>query len=249
MAYSAVARKRASSFTDPTDIAGCQLWLDASQITGLNDGDAVATWSDESGNDNDATQSESTYRPLYKTNIVNSKPVVRFDGSNDYLELDSAVSALGAECSAFIVSAFPDTSPSYVTLLGHGVASATDYTQLAYDTSGYLTWRRKSAGAGPQVTGNADLTDGVFRICTAIGNANGSIARLGIDGGTYGSSATTFSITGTLSYIGVSRYNGSLEQYMKGDHAEVIVYDSALSDSDRGNVESYLSTKYNIALS
>ena len=45
--------------------------------------------------------------------------------------------------------------------------------------------------------------------------------------------------------IGTSNYPG-YEYYLKGDIAEIIVYDSALSDTNRQNVESYLNSKYAI---
>jgi hypothetical protein len=78
----------------PTDIAGLQLWLDST--TGLfdatsggsavtTDGSSVARWEDQSGNGNHVTQTTSNNRPILKTSIVNSRNVVRFDGSNDNL--------------------------------------------------------------------------------------------------------------------------------------------------------------------
>lgn len=68
---------------EPDAISGLQMWLDADAITGLSDSDPVSTWSDQSGNSNDATQATGANQPLYKTNIVNGKPVVRFDNTND----------------------------------------------------------------------------------------------------------------------------------------------------------------------
>lgn len=64
--------------------AGAGLVLDARRISGLNDGDAVSTWNDVSGNGRDASNT-LTARPLYKTFIKGGQPVVRFDGSNDTL--------------------------------------------------------------------------------------------------------------------------------------------------------------------
>jgi hypothetical protein len=63
----------------PASIAGLQLWLDANQITGLNDGDAVATWSDLSGNSRDNTQATVSKRPIWKTTYV------KFDGVDDFM--------------------------------------------------------------------------------------------------------------------------------------------------------------------
>lgn len=69
----------------PIDIAGLQIFYDARQLVGLNDGDAVATWSDLSGNSRDATQGTASKRPLYKTNVYGSDPALLFDGVDDVL--------------------------------------------------------------------------------------------------------------------------------------------------------------------
>jgi hypothetical protein len=48
----------------------------------LNDDDAVSTWTDSSGNGNDATQGTGSAKPTFKTNILNGEPVIRFDGGD-----------------------------------------------------------------------------------------------------------------------------------------------------------------------
>jgi uncharacterized repeat protein (TIGR02543 family) len=68
----------------PSDISGLLVWYSASDIEGLNDGDAVATWDDLVGT-KDLTQATADYRPLYKTNIVNGHPALLFDKTNDFL--------------------------------------------------------------------------------------------------------------------------------------------------------------------
>ena len=62
---------------DPSTITGCKLWLKADSLA-LSDGAAVSTWPDSSGLSNDATQATAGNKPIYKTSIVNGKPVVRF---------------------------------------------------------------------------------------------------------------------------------------------------------------------------
>ena len=62
------------------------LWLKADAITGYNHGEAITTWDDASGNSNSASQSTVAYRPTYRTGEINGKPVIRFDGINDYLD-------------------------------------------------------------------------------------------------------------------------------------------------------------------
>lgn len=78
--------KRRKAFS-PLDIPGLQLWLDANQITGLNDGDSVETWDDISGNARNAIQGIVSKRPLYKTGVYGSSPALLFDGVDDALGL------------------------------------------------------------------------------------------------------------------------------------------------------------------
>ena len=61
------------------------LWYRADAIQGLSDGASVATWSDSSGNGNNATQASSGNRPVWKQNVLNGYPVVRFNGTNSSL--------------------------------------------------------------------------------------------------------------------------------------------------------------------
>lgn len=66
----------------PSDIADLNLWL---MPEDLSPG-AVATWDDRSAANNDATQGTAGNRPT-KTTDGGGLPVVRFDGTNDYLTL------------------------------------------------------------------------------------------------------------------------------------------------------------------
>ena len=68
----------------PKSISGLTLWFAADKLTGFNDGDAVTTWPDLSGNGYDVTQGTSGSRPLYKTNIFKGKPALLFDGTDDF---------------------------------------------------------------------------------------------------------------------------------------------------------------------
>jgi hypothetical protein len=64
-------------------------WYKADAITGLADGDAVASWVDSTGNGHTAAQSTAGKKPVYKTSIINSLPVVRFDGVDDSMDISS----------------------------------------------------------------------------------------------------------------------------------------------------------------
>ena len=54
----------------------------ADTITGLEDGDPVATWPDQGGNGYDLVQATPVKRPTYKTGIQNELPIVRCSGQS-----------------------------------------------------------------------------------------------------------------------------------------------------------------------
>jgi hypothetical protein len=90
----------------PSDLTGLRQWLKADALS-LADNDPVSSWTDSSGNALHATNTGSA-RPTFKTSIVNSLPIVRFDGADDLLVLGDHSSLTEAE--VFIVVKL-DTEP------------------------------------------------------------------------------------------------------------------------------------------
>lgn len=76
---------------DPRVIPGLVWWLAADQLSGYADGDPVASWPSafEDTHIPPLTQTTTSKQPLYKTNVVNGHPVVRFDGVDDYMDSDN----------------------------------------------------------------------------------------------------------------------------------------------------------------
>ncbi|MFI4910193.1 MAG: LamG-like jellyroll fold domain-containing protein [Sedimentisphaeraceae bacterium JB056] len=84
--------------TQPTEIEGVVLWLDADDLDGdgvasgageatLQDG-GVSAWIDKSGNGNDAGQSIVSAMPGYSTGLINSHSAVTFDNEGQFLDID-----------------------------------------------------------------------------------------------------------------------------------------------------------------
>ena len=68
--------------TIPTD--SLQMWLKADEGVTMN-GSTVSSWIDQSGDNNDAIQTNTSRQPLLVANTLNGKPVISFDGLNDKL--------------------------------------------------------------------------------------------------------------------------------------------------------------------
>jgi hypothetical protein len=97
------------------------LWLRADSIVGIDDGDPVASWADISGNELDAADVYEEPRPLYKTEIVNGKPIVRFDTEDKFLSCpDSALLEPADTLTVFAVAAIADVGAQQASLFGRG---------------------------------------------------------------------------------------------------------------------------------
>lgn len=62
----------------------------------LSDNAAVSSFTDLSGNGRHPVQASGTSQPIYKASGTNSKPAVRFDGSNDFLSVAVDMSVYSA---------------------------------------------------------------------------------------------------------------------------------------------------------
>ena len=61
-----------------------ELWFDAADsATVVHSSNSVSQWNDKSGNGRHATQTTASDRPTLQAGALNSKAVLRFDGSND----------------------------------------------------------------------------------------------------------------------------------------------------------------------
>ena len=106
---SAIRVRRESDNTEQ-DIGFVSNELDTSALTTFCSGTNgfVKTWYDQSGNGYDATQSTASNQPQIVSSgsviLENSKPSVRFDGSNDYMDASGVTT--GNPKSIFIATKF-----------------------------------------------------------------------------------------------------------------------------------------------
>ena len=212
------------TFFSPSDVSGLVAWYDASQLTGFSDDDPVGTWTDESGNSNDASNT-LTQRPLYKTAVLNGLPVVRFDGTNDRLDMSTSMT-VGA---VFVVGNWSGADPfpaGYKSMFGRAAG-------------GYnlMFGREAETNLGTSFTGG-----------TSNIRVNGGAASGVVDYATLSTHKLAYIDTSSPSTNSDWHIasGDALDEYWFGDMAEIIVYSAALSDTDREAVEDYLNAKWNL---
>jgi hypothetical protein len=217
------------------------LWLDASTLT-LSDGNAVDTWPDVSGNNNDASGSSQGFMPQdFVASRLNSRPVVNFPNNNPFTLADPIDATDG---SIFIVADGRGGASGPRTLLkstNHVVRS--EITQGADDED---EWGGDydSGGANDHGSG-VSLSLGEHRILTHIIRDDGSGAYASdvnyTNGGSRAETTTGGSFFANTSPPEIGRNH-------RADIAEVIYFGTDLNETRRILVENYLSAKYELSL-
>lgn len=215
----------------PDAVSGLYLWLAADSITGLADNDPIATWPDLSSAGDDATQATEANKPLYKTNILNGLPVVRFDST------DNLASAAAGDQKPFAHFAVvnPSSFANYQPVVG---ASANGGINWRFNqTTGYLNLDAQAASVIGTATSGHTAGNWVYVGVTYDGSGNWVLY---LNGSVVGSGLNNQSFTATTTVIGGGSFN------FIGDMAEILFYDHVLSADDRGEVFAYFQDKYGL---
>ena len=230
-------------------VSNLMLWLDASQITGLSDGDPVTTWTDMSGNSRNATQGTASLKPTYRTSVVNGQPGVRFDGTDDAMTIASL--PIPSDATIFIVA--KNSQQAGTGSIYKPILAATNNPYQGVGTGYGMGYRRDGMDAYHFALGNGATQDtlvhsradnDLFEINTmrksgtsATVLRNGALVSSGTMLRTTGFHSGSYAIGGDISF---------LDRRYLGDIVEIIVYGHALTVGERTTVESYLSSKYGI---
>jgi hypothetical protein len=216
----------------PTTLSGCVVWLDAefsefdlvssnrvSQWKGVNRGPVAA-------------QATDAQRPLLVSNVLNGKPAVRFDGSNDSLT-------------------FGDLSyltPTAATVVIVARISASNYNLFGTLNNTTIRWNN---GIGVGALGVFTTTvqtgfpsigrfNGTYVFAIRVSQAFGLEFRVNGLRTDYKSSGFTFAPGNTWN-LGRS---GGATAYFNGDIHSFAVFNRVLSDKELRTVEEYLGWRY-----
>ncbi len=211
----------------PTDITGCKLWLDSGAGVTKDGSDLVSLWADQSGNSNNAAQATGTNQPLWVNSVLNSKPVMRFDGVDNFLRIANSVTV----GTAFVVSKYDlSTFSGYSGILGAASGSSepsyiltgTSGTTSFFDNAVYCLFPSKIYNDEILTDDYSPMTS--FKITYGLANA------------TYWSPTAYTNMD-----VGRNQINNN---YWDGDIAEVLIYNTVLSAPDIASVIAYLDAKY-----
>ena len=218
----------------PTSITGCSLWLDAADLTSLTvSGGAVSQWNDKSGNANNATQSTSGNQPTSGSITQNGLNVLNLTSKT---------------------MTYPTISLTTMTVFC--VYRQLDFTSYRQPLS-VGAFAFFYANGGTVGIGRLGVTDEVLANYSTYGLTSSVYTIYGGTVSISGSTTTNMYFNGTNvasntvnSSGGVVRYEiGRSELTNSGYIAEVLLYNSVLSQTNRQTVESYLAQKWGLTSS
>jgi hypothetical protein len=211
----------------PTQLgSNLKAWYDATELV-LSDTNAVATWPDLSGNSNDIT--EATNRPTYRTNIQNSLPVVRFDGTNDRLSKVGGITGISAQPLTFFFALDSNTAGRRLVNVGTTFAIGHEATNVF----------RMFAGTNLDYVAsntNWNVHVCVFNTTSSAGSLNGTLSSVATSG--TNAASGDFSVGSSL----------TPSVFLNGDFGEIGVVNGAVSTADRQRIEGYLGWKWGVSL-
>ncbi len=237
---------------DPSDLTGLQLWLDANDASTLfqdaaktipaGNGDVVGAWENKANpGTNDGTQATTAAKPTLHTGVVNGLPIIRFDGTDDFLNIGDLSALTAAEI--FIVVKIDNDPPALAAQSGlwsMGTDGVTPDTHFPFTTGDIFdvfgTTVRK-----PSIIPTIALDQwNIYNVVSISGEWTNRINT--VQQHTTGTNTVGFVATAK---IGIS--NGGTF-FLDGDIAEIILYNAKLSTEDRTQLNAYLSNKYGITL-
>lgn len=231
---------------DPHSLAGLFAWLKADAITDIADAGAITSWGDVSSNPDIAavTQATSTKRPTFRTNVLNGKPVVRFDGG-DALGSGGGLASLAWPVNFTVFS----VAKANAAAADQGICNADNgsgagrifkmrMSATALECIGWNTTPTLGSDTEP------DANPAAFKVRTL--KRGTATMQAYVDGVSAGSSAIAGTNNSGTVALRVGASSVDTGEFLTGDIAEILVYNTALSDTNRDNVEDYLRAKYGL---
>lgn len=235
---------RLFSFFNPSALDNLELWLKADSCT-VNSS-LVNEWNDCSGNGNNASQISATKKPAFIPSdfSINNMPAIDFDGNNDEL-LGPTISGINNNSLSIFIIARNNEMP--ISNSASGMLSFGNYSsggfELMRNSAGYFGYYHNGSNFNSGNIEDCSTNGTPYRIFT-VKKQVGSLSEIYVNSNLRSSS----NLASIISPFTNSSYRiGSFSlspYYWNGEIAEVIVYDTALNETETSNVYQYLRYKY-----
>ena len=227
--------------TTPGALPGLIFWLEADQIQGYANGDAVTSFTERSPNGYSVTQATAAKKPIFTTNAINGLPALDFDGTDDFMA--AANIDVPAWFTIFVAGTFTTTSGHIA--VEHSANATTNNGFLFRGTSAGSIFVKRTAG-----TAGVDAAADWMGSTCAIASASFQSGKINVLKNStvqaYDTDSLSNSIVTDSLYIGATAAGTSL--FSNGLLYALIIVDHQVTDEERRSIEIYLATKLGVVL-
>ena len=230
---------------------GLMLWLRADAGVTTNENGLVMQWDDQSGNVNHAFQSVDLQMPLLVPNAITNKPALRFDGSatageHDFLNIPHAetLAITGDLTTLFVIKVddFANYNAVWSKTAGNLPAPTDFYTDI--NTGPLRLYRGNGTAQNLSTVPSAQaIRAGAYLVLGV--DINGTTATHYLNGQPNGTGTVNTNTADTGQDMKIGTRN-DLFTKMRGDIAEILIYNRSLSEAERNAAFSYLQNKYGL---
>lgn len=226
-------------------LAGLKAWFRADAGVTRN-GSGVAAWTDQSGSGTTAAQATAANQPAYVTGSINGLPALRFNGTSQFLTFNLPLNGLSGMTLVLVSAAGVDTDGS-----SNGVSSA----PLFWNET--ASWGTVHLSPFPRMVkyrfGTGQINNlPIYTRPAAIGSSYSlaTAIKAGTSESLFVNGTQVLTQTGKLATIANVSALGNIGRgynnntYFTGQIAEVLIYNRALTATERQQVEQYLLAKY-----
>ena len=209
--------KSADTNFNPANYGTVIVWY-AARKESYSNGASVGTVTDWSGGGHNATQTNSSAKPTFQTNVVGGQSVFRFNGTTNFL---NATFTSADPMTAFIVWKSANPTKYSQSILYGDSAQGNIYGSGGISTSGATLY------SGSWLEVPFDTSSFVVMTCRQTsGTENSFINVNGLTSGTgtIGSGVSSSWVIGDI-------YDHSVDEFLQGDIAEIILYNGQIDNS------------------
>lgn len=235
-----------SSAFNPLSVPDCILWLDAQNAGSITkDGsNRISQWNDLSSSNTPAIQGTMAAQPIYTASGINGSPAISFNGSSQLFNFSSFTTFV--DLTVFVVATVAANTTNRMMIARRATALASPIAlQLYIDPSERTIFEGRSDGGVLARATYASTATGTF---VHIGDRSGSVFTVYRDNATpVSATAAVGTTTSPTMSIGCT-YPGSTTPSLFFDSyiGEVVLYSRSLNSTERGDVYSYLKTKWGL---
>jgi hypothetical protein len=227
---------------NPTQIAGCALWLDAADITTMSfSGASVTQWRDKTNNIQFNTQGTASFLTVVPNSIQNTQSLYFNNTSGENVALVGSFNQ-SSIFSLFVVwKNLTQNNGTFRNIIGWQFVSTP--SPGAFNFGYPLTQTGSNLSIWNTQSGSHQTLLPVTNNTNYIGYSQFPTPSLSINGNSPSSSALVTTPNAPTLYIGgVIAINQTVSMYL----GEVIIYNTTLTTSERQQIEGYLAWKWGL---